>query len=49
VYSLFIHAVCNGWEGRGSRGVGGGNQGPPTDKQLPPSTFTGQFLRKADI
>ncbi len=27
------------WEGRG----------PQIDKQLPPSTFTGKFLRKADI
>jgi hypothetical protein len=24
-------------------------RGPQIDKQLPPSTFTGQFLRKADI
>jgi hypothetical protein len=24
-------------------------RGPQTDKHLPPSTFTGQFLRKADI
>jgi hypothetical protein len=23
--------------------------GPQTDKHLPPSTFTGQFLRKADL
>jgi hypothetical protein len=27
-------------------GGGGGHQ---TDKHLPPSTFTGKFLRKADI
>jgi len=32
------HTVCNG--GRGS--------GAQTDKHMPPSTFTGQFLRKAD-
>jgi hypothetical protein len=25
------------------------DRGPQTDKHLPPSTFTGQFLRKADI
>jgi hypothetical protein len=24
-------------------------RGPQIDKHLPPSTFTGQFLRKADI
>ncbi len=35
-----IHTVYN--RGRGDRG-------PQTDKHLPPSTFTGQFLRKADI
>ncbi len=28
---------------------GGGDRGPQTDKHLPPSIFTGQFLRKADI
>jgi hypothetical protein len=28
---------------------GGGDRGPQTDKHLPPSAFTGQFLRKADI
>ncbi len=28
---------------------GGGDMGPQTDKHLSPSTFTGQFLRKADI
>jgi hypothetical protein len=26
-----------------------GGRGPQTDKHLPPSPFTGQFLRKADI
>ncbi len=30
-----IHTVCN---------RGGGDRGPLTDKHLPPSTFTGQFL-----
>jgi hypothetical protein len=29
--------------------TGGGDRGPQTDKHLPPSTFTGKFLRKADI
>ncbi len=28
---------------------GGGDRGLQTEKHLPPSTFTGQFLRKADI
>jgi hypothetical protein len=28
---------------------GGGDQGPQTEKHLPPSTFTNQFLREADI
>ncbi len=37
---VFIQCVT-GW-GRGSGG-------PQTDKHLPPSTFTGNFLRKADI
>jgi hypothetical protein len=36
-----IHTVCNG-------GGGGRDQGPRTDKHLPPNTFTGQFSRKAD-
>jgi hypothetical protein len=37
-----VHTVCNGG--------GGGDRGPQTDKHLPsPSTFTSQFLRKADI
>jgi hypothetical protein len=36
-----IHTMC-------TRG-GGGDRGYQTDKYLPPSTFTGQFLRKADI
>ncbi len=29
--------------------VRGGGSGPQTDKHLPPSTFTGQFLRNAEI
>jgi hypothetical protein len=29
--------------------TGGRDRGPQTDKHLPPSTFTGQFLRKAVI
>jgi hypothetical protein len=31
--------------------MGGGvwDWGPQTDKHLPPSTFAGKFLRKADI
>jgi hypothetical protein len=28
--------------------MGGGDRGPQTDNHLPPSTFTGQFLNKAD-
>jgi len=28
---------------------GGGDRGPETDKHMPPSTFTGQFLRKVAI
>ncbi len=35
-----IHTVCN---------EGGGGRGHQTDKHLPPSTFTGQFIIKADI
>jgi hypothetical protein len=31
------------------KGGGGGDRGPKTDKYLPPSTFTDQFIRKADI
>ncbi len=30
-------------------GEGGGDQRPPTEKHMPASTFTGQFLRKVDI
>jgi hypothetical protein len=37
-----IHTACN-------RGGGGGGSGPQTDKHRPPNTFTGQFLRRADI
>jgi hypothetical protein len=37
-----IHTMCN-------KGGGWGDPGPRTDKHLPPSTFTGQLLRKADI
>jgi hypothetical protein len=36
-----IHTVC--------KGGGVGVRGPQRDKHLPPSTFTGQFWRKADI
>jgi hypothetical protein len=32
-----------------SYSVGGGDRGPRTDKHLPPSTFSGQFLRNAHI
>jgi hypothetical protein len=35
-----IHTVCNGG--------GGADRGSQTDKHVPPSTFTGKFLRKAD-
>ncbi len=38
-HSVCIHTVCN------KRG-GGMGSGPQTDKHLPPSTFTGQFVRK---
>jgi hypothetical protein len=34
--------VCTG-------GGGLGDRGPQTDKHLPPSSFIGIFLRKADI
>jgi hypothetical protein len=30
-------------------GGGGGDRGPQTDKHLPPSTFTGKFLRNCLI
>ncbi len=36
---ICIHTACNGV----------GDRGPQTDKHLPPSTFTGQYLRKAGI
>ncbi len=35
---MFIQCVTGGW-----------GRGPQTDKHLPPSTFTGQLLRKAEF
>ncbi len=40
-HRVCIQTVCNR--------RAGGARGPQTDKNLPPSTFTGKFLRKADI
>jgi hypothetical protein len=47
-FTLWVHVFIpySVLQGGGRGQIGGG---PQTDEQLPPSTFSGQFLRKADI